>query len=101
MDPTDPQRGGKSRRFSEELVGLDPRDPEVQAFAEHLDRIEHPNSRATVEGMLEGVEDFARCANRAEGHRRVVVVLVVGLMLAGVALTVWNALGFVLAVLAG
>lgn len=101
MEPTDPQPDGNSRWFTGELDGLDPRDPEVQAFAEHLDRIEHPNSRATVEGMLAGVEDFARSANRAQGHRRVVVVLVVGLMLSGVALTVWNALGFVLTALAG
>lgn len=93
--------GGESGRAPDDLDGLDPQDPEVQAFAAHLDRIEHPNSRATVEGMLRGVEDFAQCANRTQGHRRVVVLLVVGLMLVGVVVTVWNALGFVLRVLAG
>lgn len=103
MTPTGSHGGseGNSRRFSEELLGLDPRDPEVQAFAAHLDRIEQPNSRATVEGMLEGVEDFAQCANRTEGHRRVVVLLVVTLILVGVVVTVWEALGFMLSVLAG
>jgi hypothetical protein len=101
MDPSDPRSNRKPDRFAEELLGLDPGDEEVQAFAAHLDRIEHPNSRATVEGMLEGVENFADSANRARGHRRVLVVLVVVLMLGGVALTVWNALVAVLSMLLG
>ncbi|WP_344681842.1 hypothetical protein [Saccharopolyspora taberi] len=83
-------------RFEDELIGLDPHDPETQAFAEHLDRMQRPNSKATVEGMLQGVDDFAQCANRTAGHRRVVVVLVVTLILVGVLFTVWNALAFVL-----
>ena len=88
--------GGPSGRFEDDLVGLDPHDPQAQAFAEHLDRIENPNAHATVEGMLKGVGDFAQSANRAEGHRRLVAVVVVGLMLLGVAYTVVGAIGFML-----
>ncbi|GAB2681873.1 hypothetical protein GCM10027271_48940 [Saccharopolyspora gloriosae] len=94
-DEPDAPRDARGR-FADDLIGLDPHDPEVQAFAEHLDRMERPNSKATVEGMLSGVEDFARCANRAQGHRRVMVVLVVVLILLGVLVTVWNAVGFML-----
>jgi hypothetical protein len=83
-------------RFADDLIGLDPHDPEVQAFAAHLDRMERPNSKATVEGMLQGVDDFAQSANRANGHRRAVAVMVVALILAGVAFTVWNAVIFML-----
>lgn len=87
---------GPGGRFADDLVGLDPNDPQAQAFAEHLDRIENPNSQATVEGMLKGVETFAHSANRTQGHRRLVTVLVVGLMLFGVAYTVVGAVGFML-----
>lgn len=90
------ERGGNSRRFTEDLVGLDPNDPDAQAFAAHLDRIERPNCKATVEGTLQGVDDFAQCANRTAGHRRVVVLLVVTLILGGVLYTVWNSLLFML-----
>jgi hypothetical protein len=83
-------------RFADDLIGLDPHDPEVQAFAAHLDRMERPNSKATVEGMLEGVEDFAQSANRARGHRHAMAVLVVALILAGVVFALWNSLVFVL-----
>lgn len=90
-DEPEQQPGG---RFADDLIGLDPFDPEARAFAEHLDKMERPNSKATIEGMLEGVEEFAGSANRTEGHRRVVVVLVVLLILIGVAVAVWNSLGF-------
>ncbi len=90
-DPAEP-----TGRFADDLIGLDPHDPEAQAFAAHLDRMERPHSKATVEGMLQGVEDFAQSANRARGERRLAAVIVVELILAGVAFTVWNALGFVL-----
>lgn len=83
-------------RFAEDLVGLDPHDPEAQAFAAHLDRMERAPTKATVEGMLSGVDDFAQGANRAQGERRLAAVIVVTLILAGVAFTVWNALGFVI-----
>lgn len=88
-------------RFADDLVGLDPHDPEARAFAEHLDRMERAGSKATVEGMLTGVDDFARCANRTQGHRRVVVVLVVLLILLGVGVTVWNAVVFMLGTFLG
>ena len=81
-------------RFDDDLIGLDPDDPEAQAFAAHLDRMEHPNSKATVEGMLQGVDDFAQSINRSNGHRWLVAVLVVTLILFGVAFTVTQAVGF-------
>ena len=51
----------------------------------------------TVEGYLEGVQDFADSANRTTGHQRLVAVIVVGLILLGVILTIWFALGDILA----
>jgi hypothetical protein len=86
-------------RFADDLVGLDPADPEAKAFAEHLDRIERQRPGYTVEGYLEGVREFAESANRASGHRRLMAVLVVALILLGVLVTVWFALGDILAVL--
>lgn len=87
---------GPTGRFADDLIGLDPHDPEAQAFAAHLDRMERAQSRATMEGMVQGVGEFAQSANRTRGHRRLLVVVVVTLMLVGVAVTIWNALGFVL-----
>jgi hypothetical protein len=87
---------GDESRFADDFLGLDPNDPEVKAFAAHRDRIEHPNAKATIEGMLQGVDDFAQSANRTGGHRRVVAVAVVLLILLGVGFTLWNVLGFVL-----
>ncbi len=81
-----------AEQFATELEGLDHDDPEVRAFAAHLQRMHCTYSRATVEDMLRGVDEFADHANRAQGHRRVVAVLVVGLILLAVAVTVWNAL---------
>ncbi|CAM01158.1 hypothetical protein A8924_2245 [Saccharopolyspora erythraea NRRL 2338] len=89
-------RDGPARRFDDDLAGLDPHDPEARAFAEHLDRMERSGSKATVEGMLRGVDDFAQSANRAQGHRRMVAVSLVSLMLFGVLFTVYNAVAFVL-----
>jgi hypothetical protein len=80
----------------DDFVGLDPYDPEVRAFAAHLERMEHPNAHPTVEGTLEGIGDFVQCANRTDGHRRVVVVTVVLLILLGVGFTLWSAIAFVL-----
>lgn len=87
------RQGDESR---DDFLGLDPHDPEVRAFAAHLKRMENPNAHPTVEGTLQGIDDFAQCANRTDGHRRVVVVAVVLLMLLGVGFTLWNALAFVL-----
>ncbi len=97
----DEEPEGPTGRFADDLIGLDPHDPEVQAFAAHLDRMERSQSRATVEGMLQGVGEFAQSANRTGGGRRLLAVSVVTLILVGVALTIWNALGFVLAVFFG
>jgi hypothetical protein len=95
-DLHEPDRPGRSRQFDDELLGLDPDDPEAQAFAEHLDRMQRERPGFTVEGYLEGVRDFAESANRAEGGRRWAAVLVVLLLLLGVAFVVWEALVFVL-----
>lgn len=88
-------RDEETERLGDDLHGLDPEDPEVQAFAEHRDRMQRPNSEATVEGMLRGVDDFAQSVNRANGHRRLMAVAVVLLILFGVLFTVWNAVSFV------
>lgn len=85
----------RSARFDDELLGLDPADPEAQAFAEHLDRMRRERPAFTVEGYLDGVRDFADSANRAEGSRRWGAVFVVGLLLAVAAFLVWEAFMFV------
>lgn len=79
-------------RFAADLVGLDPGDPDAQAFAAHLDRMETSRSGFTVEGYIAGVGDFASSANRAGGLRRIVAVGVVGLLLLVVVYTLWNAI---------
>jgi len=94
-DELEPRPGGR-RRFAEDLIGLDPHDPDVQAFAAHLDRMERTRPPAfTVEGALAGVDDFAQSANRADGGRRLAAVVLVGLILLGVLLVVWDAVVFV------
>ena len=98
-DLHEPDRPGRSRQFDDELLGLDPEDPEAQAFAAHLDRMQHQRPAFTVEGYLEGVRDFAESANRAEDGRRWAAVLVVVLLLLGVAYVVWEALVFVVVTL--
>jgi hypothetical protein len=98
-DLHDPDRPGHSRQFDDELLGLDPDDPEAQAFAEHLDRMQRQRPAFTVEGYLDGVRDFAESANRAEGGRRWAAVLVVVLLLLGVAYVVWESLVFVVVTL--
>jgi len=93
----DPKDEGE--QIQEELIGLDPHDPETKAFAQHLDRMKRERPGYTVEGYLEGVQDFADSANRTTGHQRLVAVLVVGLILLGVALTVWFALSDILTII--
>lgn len=92
----EPDPAARSRQFDDELLGLDPNDPDAQAFADHLDRMQRHRPAFTVEGYLDGVRDFADSANRAEGARRWAAVLVVVLLLAGVAYVVWESLLFVL-----
>jgi hypothetical protein len=89
---------GPTGRFADDLIGLDPNDPDVQAFADHLDRMERQPPAFTVEGSLAGVGQFAESANRARGARRVIAVAVVGLILLGVLVVVWDALVFMLGV---
>lgn len=86
----------RSPRFDDDLLGLDPDDPEAQAFAEHLDRMQRQRPTFTVEGYLDGVRDFAESANRAEGGRRWAAVVLVVLLLSVVAYLMGDALLFVL-----
>ncbi|MBP2330850.1 hypothetical protein JOF56_011235 [Kibdelosporangium banguiense] len=90
-----------SQRYREDLLGLDPHDPEVREFAAHLDRIETSRSGYTVEGYLGGISDFADSANRLGGHHRMTVLIVIVLILGGVGLAVWDALAFILSSLGG
>ena len=62
-------RPERSPRFDDDLLGLDPDDPEAQAFAAHLDRMQRQGPAYTVEGYLDGVRTFADSVNRAEGGR--------------------------------
>jgi hypothetical protein len=89
----------RSPRFDDELLGLDPDDPEAQAFAAHLDRMQRQRPTFTVEGYLDGVREFADSANRAEGGRRWAAVLLVGLLLLVVGYSVYETLLFVVATL--
>lgn len=91
----EPDRTARSRQFDDELVGLDPDDPEAQAFADHLDRMQRQPATFTVEGYLAGVSFFADSANRAEGGRRWAAVGVVLLLLAVAAYLMWDSLMFV------
>ena len=56
-----PERSPRDRspRFDDDLVGLDPDDPDAQAFAAHLDRMQQQRPAFTVEGYLDGVRAFA------------------------------------------
>jgi len=89
-------RPQRSSRFDDDLVGLDPDDPDAQAFAAHLDRMEQQGPTFTVEGYLDGVRAFADSANRAEGGRRWAAVLLVALLLAVAGYAVYDALLFVM-----
>ncbi|WP_026425910.1 hypothetical protein [Actinokineospora inagensis] len=109
-EDTDPAGGGRTggrgghvpdNRFTDDLIGLDPADPEARAFAEHLDRVEQVRPNYTVEGYLGQVRDFAESANRLGGHHRLTAGILVTLILLGVLVAVWDALGFILGVLFG
>jgi hypothetical protein len=97
-DVTDGYRVGVTARhddddsdpIGDELIGLDPDDPETRAFAEHLRRMHTPTNSFTVEGYLRGVGEFANSANRANGHRRLMAVILVGLLLLGVVWAAWQ-----------
>jgi hypothetical protein len=88
-----------SGRFHEDLIGLDPADPEVREFAAHLDRIERSRAGFTVEGYIGGISDFADSANRLGGHRRLTALILITLILGGVGVAVWDTLVFILSTL--
>ena len=78
--------------FDDELLGLDPEDPEAKAFAEHLRRQRQVHPSFTVEGYLSDMTDFAASANRLGGHRKLMASILVLLILLGVTVAVWDAL---------
>jgi hypothetical protein len=92
-DPAEPNRDAQS--LDDELIGLDREDPETQAFAAHLSRMQREGPSYTVEGYLDGVSDFADSANRVGGGRRLVAVLLVASLLAVAAYLIADAAGFV------
>lgn len=86
----------RSPRFDDDLLGLDPEDPEAREFAAHLDRMQRLPS-CSVEGYIRGVGDFAESANRLRGPRRAAAVALTVLLLLVAAWVVANAAGFVVA----
>ncbi|MGW5054503.1 hypothetical protein [Actinokineospora sp. NPDC004072] len=88
-------------RFNDDLIGLDRDDPEAQAFAEHLDRLERVRPGYTVEGYLGGVSDFADSANRLGGHYRLMAGILAILILLGVVIAAWDAVVFIVTTLLG
>src|SRR3979409_1456364 len=83
MAESGPSLPDRHPRFHEDLVGLDPYDPDARAFAEHLDRIERCGPNYTVEAALDGVADFADSSNRLGGLRYWGSALIVVLIVSG------------------
>lgn len=94
--PADPLAG----RFDDELLGLDPSDPEARAFAEHLERQRRVQPNFTVEGYLSGMGDFAASANRLGGHRKLMASILALLILLGVTVAMWDALVYAISTFA-
>ncbi|WP_396287633.1 hypothetical protein [Amycolatopsis sp. PS_44_ISF1] len=92
---------GWNPRFHEDLVGLDPHDPEARAFAAHLDRMEHTGPTFTVEACLDQVGDFADSSNRLGGLRYWVSALIVVLIVFGVIVTAWDIVAHAITFLRG
>jgi hypothetical protein len=90
-----PEDPNESPRLDDELIGLDPDDPETQAFKEHLERQHNVRPSFTVEGYLSAMGDFADSANRLGGHRKLMASILVILILLGVTITAWDALVYV------
>ncbi|WP_019815546.1 hypothetical protein [Saccharomonospora saliphila] len=84
---------GRHPRFDDDLIGLDPDDPEAREFAAHLDRMQRCEPAFTIEASLRGVGEFADGSNRAGGLRWWVAVLIVLLIVAGVLVAAWDTLG--------
>jgi hypothetical protein len=94
-----PEDPNQSPRLDDELIGLDPDDPETQAFAAHLRRQHSVRASYTVEGYLSDVGDFADSANRLGGHRKLMAGILVLLIMLGITVTAWDALVFAWALL--
>ena len=95
QDPDDDRRRPAdplADQFDEELLGLDPDDPEARAFAEHLQRQRRVHPSFTVEGYLTDMRDFAASANRLGGPHKLMASILVLLILLGVTVAVWDAL---------
>jgi hypothetical protein len=86
------RRDSLAEEFDNELLGLDPDDPEARAFAEHLRRQRQVHPSYTVEGYLSDMTDFAASANRLGGHRKLMASILVLLILLSVTVAVWDAL---------
>jgi hypothetical protein len=80
----------RDRRLDDELIGLDRDDPEVQAFAAHLDRMQRCEPGFTIEASLSRVADFAESSTRAGGLRWWVAATVVVLIVFGVLVASWD-----------
>jgi hypothetical protein len=96
-----PTGWGPHPRFHEDLVGLDPFDPEARAFAEHLDRIERCGPNFTIEASISGVADFAESSNRLGGLRWWASVALVVLIIFGVLVAAWDIIGHAITWLGG
>ena len=90
--PEDPD---ESPRLEDELIGLDPEDPETQEFKAHLERQHRTHPSFTVEGYLSDMGEFADSANRLGGHRKLMASILALLILLGVIITAWDALVYV------
>lgn len=91
--PDRPPDSERHPRFEDDLVGLDPDDPEAQDFAAHLDRMQHCEPAFTIESSIRRVGDFAEGSNHVGGLRWLTAVVVVSLILGGVLVTAWDTLG--------
>jgi hypothetical protein len=80
----------RNPRFDEDLIGLDPEDPEAQAFAEHLDRMQRCEPGFTIEASLNRVADFAESSSRAGGLRWWTAAAVAALIVFGVLVASWD-----------
>ncbi len=82
-DRPGPEEAAAEDRASDELEGLDPTDPDVQALAAHLQRMRTATPAFTVEGTIERVGDYAQSARRTRGPVKVLVLIL------AVAVLVW------------
>ena len=95
--PNPPERSPRDRssRFDDELIGLDRDDPEAQAFAAHLDRMQRSTRRSPWRATSTTSARFVDSVHRAQGERWFAAVAVVLLLLAVAAFAIWDALRFV------